>query len=198
MAELVGQERTPGHSGGADRDDAPSGNKRPEIVGDPGGPAAKDSGMGIGARVSLAPIASNCSETEKITAGKWVGHVDYHPGDTVPVSVEQEIAKDLRPNDWRRARLRCAGSPDQSHESPACARSIGNVFRRTSSSSFPLACWKTRPLLTSSSVACRLRRLPRDCKTRSWQNSQCFRARSHFGHSNRGFDPRGKSRSSFA
>ena len=35
------------------------------------------------------------SETEKITAGKWVGHFDYHPGDTVPISVEQDIAKDL-------------------------------------------------------------------------------------------------------
>ncbi len=35
------------------------------------------------------------SETEKITAGKWIGHFDYHPGDTVPVSVEQDIAKDL-------------------------------------------------------------------------------------------------------
>ncbi len=35
------------------------------------------------------------SETEKITAGQWIGHVDYHPGDIVPVSVEQDIAKDL-------------------------------------------------------------------------------------------------------
>jgi putative ABC transport system permease protein len=35
------------------------------------------------------------SETEKIAAGKWIGHVNYHPGDTVPVSVEQDIAKDL-------------------------------------------------------------------------------------------------------
>lgn len=35
---------------------------------------------------------AHLSETEKITAGKWVGHVDYHPGDVVPVSVEQEIA----------------------------------------------------------------------------------------------------------
>jgi putative ABC transport system permease protein len=35
------------------------------------------------------------SETENITAGKWVSHVNYQPGDTVPVSVEQDIAKDL-------------------------------------------------------------------------------------------------------
>ncbi len=35
------------------------------------------------------------SETEKITAGKWIGQFDYHPGDTVPVSVEQDIARDL-------------------------------------------------------------------------------------------------------
>ncbi|MBA2433789.1 MAG: ABC transporter permease [Chthoniobacterales bacterium] len=35
------------------------------------------------------------SETEKITAGTWVGHFDYRPGETVPVSVEQDIARDL-------------------------------------------------------------------------------------------------------
>ena len=35
------------------------------------------------------------SESEKLTAGQWIGHVDYHSGDTVPVSVEQDIAKDL-------------------------------------------------------------------------------------------------------
>ncbi len=35
------------------------------------------------------------SESEKLTAGQWIGHVDYHPGDTVPVSVERDIAKDL-------------------------------------------------------------------------------------------------------
>jgi putative ABC transport system permease protein len=38
---------------------------------------------------------ADLSETERITAGKWIGHFDYQPGDTVPVSVEQEIAKDL-------------------------------------------------------------------------------------------------------
>ncbi|MGH8093290.1 MAG: ABC transporter permease [Chthoniobacterales bacterium] len=37
----------------------------------------------------------NLSATEKITAGKWIGHFAYHPGDTVPISVEQDIAKDL-------------------------------------------------------------------------------------------------------
>jgi putative ABC transport system permease protein len=35
------------------------------------------------------------SETEKITAGNWIGHFDYRPGATVPISVEEEIAKDL-------------------------------------------------------------------------------------------------------
>ena len=35
------------------------------------------------------------SETEKITAGNWIGHFDYAPGKTVPVSVEQDIARDL-------------------------------------------------------------------------------------------------------
>ena len=38
---------------------------------------------------------SEMSETEKLTAGKWIGHVDYQTGDVVPISVEQEIAKDL-------------------------------------------------------------------------------------------------------
>ncbi len=35
------------------------------------------------------------SETEKITAGEWVSHFDYHPGDATPVSMEKDIAKDL-------------------------------------------------------------------------------------------------------
>ena len=35
------------------------------------------------------------SDTEKITAGRWIGRVDYHPGDTVPISLDAEIAKDF-------------------------------------------------------------------------------------------------------
>ena len=35
------------------------------------------------------------SETEKITAGRWIGRVDYHPGDAVPISLDEEIAKDF-------------------------------------------------------------------------------------------------------
>jgi putative ABC transport system permease protein len=35
------------------------------------------------------------TNTEKITAGQWIGRVDYHPGDTVPISLDDEIAKDL-------------------------------------------------------------------------------------------------------
>lgn len=35
------------------------------------------------------------SETEKITDGRWIGRVDYHPGDTVPISLDKEIAKDF-------------------------------------------------------------------------------------------------------
>jgi len=35
------------------------------------------------------------SDTEKVTAGQWIGRVDYHPGDTVPISLEADIAKDL-------------------------------------------------------------------------------------------------------
>ncbi|MFZ1217969.1 MAG: FtsX-like permease family protein, partial [Chthoniobacterales bacterium] len=35
------------------------------------------------------------TNTEKITAGQWIGRIDYHPGDTVPISVDDEIAKDL-------------------------------------------------------------------------------------------------------
>jgi putative ABC transport system permease protein len=38
---------------------------------------------------------SGLSETEKITAGRWIGHFDYHPGETVPISLEQDLAKDL-------------------------------------------------------------------------------------------------------
>jgi putative ABC transport system permease protein len=35
------------------------------------------------------------SETEKITAGQWIGRVEYQPGEIVPISVEEDIAKDL-------------------------------------------------------------------------------------------------------
>jgi putative ABC transport system permease protein len=35
------------------------------------------------------------SETEKITAGKWIGHFNGKPGEVVPISLEQEIARDL-------------------------------------------------------------------------------------------------------
>ena len=35
------------------------------------------------------------SETEKMTDGQWIGRVDYHPGDVVPISLDKEIAKDF-------------------------------------------------------------------------------------------------------
>ncbi|MGI8821128.1 MAG: ABC transporter permease [Chthoniobacterales bacterium] len=35
------------------------------------------------------------ASTEKITAGQWIGRVDYHPGDVVPISIDKEIAKDF-------------------------------------------------------------------------------------------------------
>jgi putative ABC transport system permease protein len=36
------------------------------------------------------------SETEKITAGQWIGHIDYHPSDVVPISLDQDIAQDFK------------------------------------------------------------------------------------------------------
>ncbi len=35
------------------------------------------------------------SETEKITDGRWIGRMDYKPGDIVPISLDREIAKDF-------------------------------------------------------------------------------------------------------
>jgi len=35
------------------------------------------------------------TDTEKITAGRWIGRVDYHSGDAVPISLDAEIAKDF-------------------------------------------------------------------------------------------------------
>jgi len=35
------------------------------------------------------------SETEKITAGTWIGRFTGQPGEVVPISLEQEIARDL-------------------------------------------------------------------------------------------------------
>jgi putative ABC transport system permease protein len=34
------------------------------------------------------------ADTEKIVAGRWVDHVDYKPGDVVPISLDKEIAHD--------------------------------------------------------------------------------------------------------
>lgn len=35
------------------------------------------------------------ANTEKITAGAWIGRVDYKPGDVVPISIDKEIAGDF-------------------------------------------------------------------------------------------------------
>ncbi len=35
------------------------------------------------------------SETEKVVSGKWIGRVDYKPGDVVPISIDREIARDF-------------------------------------------------------------------------------------------------------
>ncbi len=35
------------------------------------------------------------SETEKVVDGKWIGRVDYKPGDVVPISLDKEIAHDF-------------------------------------------------------------------------------------------------------
>ncbi|HEY0369100.1 MAG TPA: FtsX-like permease family protein [Chthoniobacterales bacterium] len=35
------------------------------------------------------------ANTEKILAGKWIGRVDYKPGDVVPISIDKEIAHDF-------------------------------------------------------------------------------------------------------
>ena len=35
------------------------------------------------------------SDTEKIIAGQWIGRLDYHHGDTVPISLDRDIAKDF-------------------------------------------------------------------------------------------------------
>ena len=35
------------------------------------------------------------SNTEKIIEGRWIGRVDYHSGDSVPISLDAEIAKDF-------------------------------------------------------------------------------------------------------
>ena len=36
------------------------------------------------------------ANTEKIIDGKWIGRVDYKPGDGVPISIDKEIAHDLK------------------------------------------------------------------------------------------------------
>nr|MBA2242515.1 FtsX-like permease family protein [Chthoniobacterales bacterium] len=35
------------------------------------------------------------AETEKVVAGKWIGRVNYKPGEVVPISLDKEIARDF-------------------------------------------------------------------------------------------------------
>lgn len=35
------------------------------------------------------------TETEKISGGRWIGRVEYNPGETVPISLDKEIAHDF-------------------------------------------------------------------------------------------------------
>jgi putative ABC transport system permease protein len=36
------------------------------------------------------------ASTEKIVDGKWIGRVEYKPGDVVPISIDQQIARDFK------------------------------------------------------------------------------------------------------
>ena len=56
-------------------------------------PNAQNSGVAIAARISL-DLSRDAGDTEKIVAGKWIGRVDYKPGDIVPISLDKEIAHD--------------------------------------------------------------------------------------------------------
>ncbi len=67
------------------------GRKRAEILADP----KRTTPEWELEREYRSTYREDLSNTEKITAGHWIGRVQYRPEDVVPISVEEEIAKDL-------------------------------------------------------------------------------------------------------
>ena len=112
------------------------------------------------------------SETEKITDGSWIGHVDYHTGRRRCRSRStSEIANDFGAKVGDELRLRCPGRPDQNANREPARRRLetfpDQLLRRFSR-------WRARERAHASMCSlavCRMRRLPRVCKARWWRNS---------------------------
>ena len=129
------------------------------------------------------------SETEKITAGKWIGHFDYHPGDTVPVSVEQDIAKDLGLTIGDTLVFDVQGV-----QIKARVASLREVDWKRFQTNFFIV-FPTGVLENAPTFNVLVSRVPtpaasaQTAKRGRGEIPERLRARSHFGHSNGRFDP---------
>ena len=129
------------------------------------------------------------SETEKIDGRPLDWPCRLSSGRHRSDFARQRDRERFRREDRRRAGLRCAGQSRSKPKLRVCAKSIGNGFRRTFSSFFPRAFWKTRPTFTCSSVACDAGRLREVAERGRREIPECVRDRFDRGDSNRRFDP---------
>ncbi len=111
------------------------------------------------------------SETEKVVDGKWIGRVDYKPGDVVPISLDKEIAHDFGAKIGDELVFDVQGVPIKTRI--ASLRDIDwKRFQTNFFVVFPAGrARKPRPPSTCSLAGCRMRRLRRVCKARWWRNS---------------------------
>ena len=125
------------------------------------------------------------TETEKITDGHWIGRVDYHPGRRCPDFARQgnrERSSARRSATSWSSMCRASRSKRRSR---VCAKSIGNVFRQISLSSFRGVLENAPDFQCARQSRCDAGRFRAVAKCGRREISQCLRARSVLRHSNR-------------
>ena len=106
--------------------------------------AAENSGMGTGAGVSLDLSRAIDRTRKKSPHGHWIGRVDYHPGDAVPISLDEEIAKDFGAKIGDELVFDVQGVPIKTKI--ASLREVDwKRFQTNFFVVFPAGFWKTRP-----------------------------------------------------
>ena len=155
-------------------DHAPGRDQRPQDSGYSGGSAAQNSGMGIGAASIGRPIASNCRETEKITTGNGLAVLIIIREMRCPISLDKDIARGFRREDWRRVGLRCAGRRIKTANRESARGRLETFSDKLLCRFSGGRAGKRARLSTSSLVGSRRRPFPPGCKMRSSQNSRMF------------------------
>jgi hypothetical protein len=125
------------------------------------------------------------TDTEKISAGQWIGRVDYHPGDTVPISVDGDIAKDLRHKDRRRAGLR----RPRNHAEDEAGQHTNCRLKKVPDEFLQRAFGKRADLSCPGQPRPDSGRLGEIAERHRGQIPERFRDRSNVGDSNRRFNP---------